>query len=170
MTMRVSFTGRKCDGMLGRWMARLICVYCVHFQNCIMTNLQIKRKLDFLKDYVRNWSGTGLMSKYYSILGNFHIHKEVKQALNIVLRKSKETRKMTRRNKNAPQDMEGASHQPVAQNHHCLRELTWRAVKPKASNSMVKLKLQKWPLAQGPKSDGFCVFPWRGCIATDPML
>lgn len=80
MNMKVSFTGRKCDGMLGRWTAGLVCVYCVHFQNCIMTNLLIKRNLDFLKDYVHNWRGTGLMSKYYSILGNFYIHKEVSEA------------------------------------------------------------------------------------------
>lgn len=33
------------------------------------------------------------MSKYYSILGNFHIHKEVSEAsTNIILRKNKETR------------------------------------------------------------------------------
>lgn len=63
MNMKVSFTGRKCDGMLGRWTRRLVCVYCVHFQNCITTNLLIRKKLDFLKDYVHNWSGTGLMSK-----------------------------------------------------------------------------------------------------------
>lgn len=51
-----------------------LCVLCT-LPKLYNDKLANKKKSGFL-----NWSGAGLMSKYCSILGNFHIHKEVSEA------------------------------------------------------------------------------------------